>query len=119
MSVVANYIGSLSIPEFYAFSNTTKQTVYTVASGNKTETLAAFSFANDTASAVQCKLYHYNTDAPAPTESLAWTGSVPASSTVTVESNPIRLRPNDQIRAIGGTSVTLKMSMIAQLETAS
>lgn len=117
MSVVANFIGSLQKPRFYAFANTSKQTVYTVSAGNRLETVGAFSFANDTAGAIQCKLYHYETDAPVPTEYLVWTGSVPANSTTIVESNPIRLRPNDEVRAIGAASVTLKLSIISQLET--
>lgn len=114
MSVVANYIGSLQTPEYFAFSNTTKQDVYTVSSGNRQETLAAYSFANDTGSAVQCKVYHFD----GSNERLIWTGSVAANSTSIVESNPVRLRPSDVIRAIGASSVTLKLNLIRQLETA-
>lgn len=114
MSVVANYIGTLDYPEFYAFANTTKQDVYTVASTNRGLTLGGFSFANDTGSAVQCKLYHYD----GTTERLVWTGSVAANSTSIIESNPVRLRASDVIRAVGDASVTLKLSLIAQLETA-
>lgn len=113
MSVVANYIGTLDYPEFYTFSAVAKVDAYTVAPTNKGLTLAAFSFANDTAGAVQCKLYHFD----GTTEYLVWTGSVPANTTAIVESNPTRLRPGDIIRAVGAASVTLKLSLIAQLET--
>ena len=113
MSVVANYIGTLDYPEFFAFSGTAKVDAYTVSASNKGLTLAAFSFANDSASPVQCKLYHFDGTA----ERLVWTGSVAANDTKIVESNPTRLKPSDVIRAVGAASVTLKLSLIAQLET--
>lgn len=113
MSVVANFIGTLDYPRFFAFSSTSKIDAYTVDANNKSLTLGAFSFANDTAGAIQCKLYYWN----GTTESLVWTGSVSANSTTIVESNPVRLRPSDVIRAIGASNVTLKMSFISQLET--
>ncbi len=90
MSVVANYIGTLDYPEFYAFSGTAKVDAYTVSASNKGLTLAAFSFANDSASPVQCKLYHFDGTA----ERLVWTGSVAANDTkikrVATNSNVLR-----------------------------
>lgn len=112
MTVTAQFIGSLVGPEFYAFANTSKQDVYTVSAGNRLLTLADASFANDTGSAVQCKLYHYD----GTTERLFWTGSVGANSTSGPDGISIRLAPGDVIRAIGAADVTLTLSLVSQLE---
>lgn len=116
MTITANYIGSLDFAAFFSsFSGTTKADVYTVDAGNRSLTLASFAFANDTGSAVQCKLYYY--DSVNATEHLVWTGSVAANSTGPDLPKPVRLGENDVIRAIGNTSVTLHMNFLFQLET--
>lgn len=115
MSITANYIGSLAFPEFFSsFSGTTKADAYTVEAGSRFFTLSSFSFANDTGSAVQCKLYYYNSTTA--TESLVWTGSVAANSTGPDLPKPVRIGPNDIIRAVANTSVTLHMNLLVQLE---
>ena len=111
MSVVANFIGSLVKNKYQTFSSTSPTTAYTAES--KIYSVGAFSFANDTAGAIQCKLYHND----GSTDYLVWTGSVPANSTTIVESNPVRLLDGDIIKAIANAGVTLKLSLIAQLET--
>lgn len=113
MSITANLIGTLDYPEFFAFSGTSKVDVYTVSSSNKGLTLAAFSFANDTGGAIQCKLYHYD----GTTEYLVWTGSVAANSTGPDVAPMVRLSPDDVIRAVGASSVTLGLRLMMQLET--
>lgn len=109
MSITANFIGSLEIPEYLALSGTSIQTVATAE--NDTLSLAAFTFSNDTAGAIVCKLYHNDNSS----EWLIWTGSVPANSSVTVTDNPVRLRNTERIRASGNTNVTVKLSLISQL----
>jgi hypothetical protein len=116
MSITANYIGSLDFAAFFACAAApTKADAYTVDAGNRSLTLASFSFANDTGSAVQCKLYYY--DSQNATEHLVWTGSVGANSTGPDLPKPVRLGENDKIRAVANTSVTLHMNFLFQLET--
>lgn len=117
MSITANYIGSLAFAEFFsAFSGTSKADAYTVDAGNRIYTLSSYAFANDTGSAVQCKLYYY--DSVAATEYLVWTGSIAANSTGPDLPKPVRLGPNDVIRAIANTNVSLHMNFLVQLENA-
>lgn len=113
MSVVANFIGSLQKPRYNASLTTGPTTVYTVSDGNKMETLGAFSFANKNGSAVDCELYHYD----GTTAWLVWVGNVANKTTAIIESDPVRLRPGDEIRAVANTGVTVKLSIISQLET--
>lgn len=113
MSVVANYIGSLQKPVYSASLTGTAATVYTVPDGNKSQTLAAYSFANVSGGAVVCELYHYD----GSTAWLIWVGSVADDVTAIVTDNPVRLRPGDEIRAKGASGVTVKLSLISQLET--
>lgn len=118
MSITANYIGTLAFSEFFTgFSGTTKADAYTVDAGQKTLTLAAFQFVNDTGSAVQCKLYYY--DSQNTVERIVWTGSVAANSTGPDTPNPVKLGESDVIRAVANTSVTLHMNLLVQLETTS
>ena len=114
MTITAQIIGSLVGPEFHLFANDAKLDVYTVSSGNRLMTLADASFANDTGSAVPCKLYHYV--GTTTTERLFWTGSVAANATDGPDGVLIRLAPNDVIRAKADAGVTLTLSLVSQLE---
>lgn len=116
MSITANYIGSLDFARFFSsFSGTTKADAFTVDAGNRSLTLASFSFVNETASPVDCKLYYY--DSATLTEHLVWIGSVAAKTTGPDLPKPVRLGENDVIRAVANTSVTLHMNFLFQLET--
>lgn len=113
MSVVANYIGSLQKPSYSASLTGTAAAIYTVPESNKSLTLAAFSFANISGGSVTCELYHYD----GTTAWLIWVGAVADDVTAVVENNPVRLRPLDEIRVKGASGVTVKLSLISQLET--
>jgi hypothetical protein len=113
MSVVANYIGSVQKPVYSASLSGVASTVYTVPASNKSLTLASFSFANSGGSSEQCELYHYD----GTTAWLVWIGNITNHSTEIVTDTPVRLRPGDEIRAVGDTGVTLKLNLISQLET--
>lgn len=110
MSVVANFLGSLGKSIYSTFSSTTIKTIYTAE--NSTVTIGSFSFANDTAGAITCKLYHND-----GADNLVWVGSVGANTTAIVESSPVRLLDGHIIKAIANTGVTLKLTPITQLQT--
>lgn len=116
MSITANYIGSLAFAEFFSsFANSsTTYDAYTVDAGNRIYTLSSYAFANDTGSAVQCKLYYY--DSVAAVEYLVWTGSIAANSTGPDLPKPVRLGPNDVVRARANANVSLHMNFLVQLE---
>lgn len=115
MSVVANYIGSLQSPVYGTSLTGTASTVYTVPTTNKGLTLAAFTFTNKSGSSQDVEVYHY--EVKTTTAYIIWAGTLANKESVTVSDNPVRLRPSDEIRAVGASGVTLKLDFIAQLET--
>lgn len=112
MSVVANYIGSLIRPEFFTFSDTDTETIYTVNDTTPGLSLASAGFVNLSGSPVQCTLYVYD----GSTEWPVYTENVASNATGIYRDNPTRLLPGYEVRAKANASVTLKINLISQLQ---
>ena len=110
MTITANFLGNLEIQTHFALTGTGSTTVFTAESKGLA---GEVSFANDTGSAVQCKVYRWD----GTTAWLIWTGSVAANSTGGM-SIPSRLNTSDEIRVVGANNVTVTISIIRMMENA-
>lgn len=103
MTVNANYAGNIRKPVSVALTSSTKTTVGSVVpDGDRSNTLAAWSFVNPTGAPVNCELYWSD----GVTDYLVWRKAVAANDT-SVESNlPIRLEGGNAIKVVGANTVT-------------
>ncbi|QNP80983.1 hypothetical protein [Agrobacterium tumefaciens] len=106
MTVNANYTGNIRKPFCQTLTGTSKTTIGPVVdAGDRTNTLASWSFVNPTGAPVNCELYWND----GTTDYLVWRKAVAANSTE-VESNlPIRLDGGNSIKVVGANTVTITL----------
>lgn len=104
MSIQGNYRGGLVNPANIVRLTTTSATTILTAQ-NSSQTLAGFSLANETSSAVVVAC-HFNDGS---TDFLFFRRSVPANDTVIVSDIPIRMRSGDsfKVTAATGNAITV------------
>lgn len=106
MTITAGYGGNIERPVSQALTGSVAKIGDTV--GKQTLALASVLLANDTAGAVQCKIYWY--EASTTTQHLFATKLVAANSTDVVKDFALRLSEGDEIRAVGAASVYITLT---------
>ena len=109
MSIQGTYRGGLVNPsDITRLTTTSATTIFTAV--NSSQTLAGFSLANETASAVIVAC-HFN---DGTTDFLFFRRSVPANDTVIVTDIPIRMRSGDsfKVTAATGNAITVAPVML-------
>lgn len=103
MSVSGQYQGGLQSPVPVRLTTTGQTVVFTAT--DKDTTVAAFSLANETGSAVVANVYLKRSG----TSYLVWRGSIAASGATVVADMPLRLRDADtfEVTAASGNALTV------------
>ena len=104
--ISGNFSGALEAP-IPAVLGTTNSDVVTCATGDAGLHVAGFTLANDSGSAVVCRVYYYR--ASDTTDYLFMVKSVGANDTFEADT-PIRLRPGDKIKAKAATGSVVTMT---------
>lgn len=106
MTITAGYGGNLERPVCQVLTAGVVKIGDTV--GKQTLALTSALLANDTAGAVQCKVYWY--EASTTTQHMLATKLVAANSTDVVKDFAIRLSEGDEIRAVGAANVHITLT---------
>lgn len=106
MSVSGNYAGGVARPSPVRLTTTSQTDVVT--GFDSASVVAAFSLANETASAVTVDCHYFN----GTTNFLVFRRSVPAADTVIVSEIPLRLYINDKFKVTAATSNAITVTPI-------
>lgn len=112
MSVNTNYTASPQNINRVALAGATAETVV-AAVADRTYTLVGFSFANPTASAVECELYVNN----GTSDLLIWHQSVAANSSTVEDRIVFRIQSGHSIKALGAANVVACVFLAQGLQT--